>query len=133
MGYDGGFTKIRMKIDNQCDLEKYELKARSTIYDILGMDNFYAFEGIAIDLPFLDNNWIQANVMFKTMNEDNVKNYEIDDAHFTLITRDTLGQYISNLHDNDDREIYLKDIKLLEKLYNEFDWGNDTLVFSYSY
>lgn len=132
MGYDGGFTKIRMKINNQNDLNKYELNLRYDIYDVIGMDNFYKFEGIAIDLPYLDNNWTQVKVLQKTIKKD-IKNYELDDTHFTLINQDILGQYISDLHGSDDREIYLKDIKLLEKLYNEFDWENDTLVFSYSY
>lgn len=132
MGYDGGFTKIRMKINNQNDLNKYELNLRHDIYDVIGMDNFYKFEGVAIDLPYLDNNWTQVEVLQKTIKKD-IKNYELDDTHFTLINQDILGQYISDLHGGDDREIYLKDIKLLEKLYNEFDWENDTLVFSYSY
>lgn len=132
MGYDGGFTKIRMKINNQNDLNKYELNLRHDIYDVIGMDNFYKFEGVAIDLPYLDNNWTQVEVLQKTIKKD-IKNYELDDTHFTLINQDILGQYISDLHGSDDREIYLKDIKLLEKLYNEFDWENDTLVFSYSY
>ena len=132
MGYDGGFTKIRMKINNQNDLNKYELNLRHDIYDVIGMDNFYKFEDVAIDLPYLDNNWTQVKVLQKTIKKD-IKNYELDDTHFTLINQDILGQYISDLHGSDDREIYLKDIKLLEKLYNEFDWENDTLVFSYSY
>lgn len=132
MGYDGGFTKIRMKINNQNDLNKYELNLRYDIYDVIGMNNFYKFEGTAIDLPYLDNNWTQVEVLQKTIKKD-IKNYELDDTHFTLINQDILGQYISDLHGSDDREIYLKDIKLLEKLYNEFDWENDTLVFSYSY
>lgn len=133
MGYDGGFTKIRMKINTQEELNEYELKLRSPIYEIIGMDNFYKFENIAINLDYLDNSWVQAHIMFETMGDEKVKNYEIDDTHFTLITKDILGQYISNLHGQNNNEVYFKDIKSLENLYNSFDWDNDTLVFSYSY
>lgn len=131
MGYDGGFTKIRMKINSQEELNKYDSNLRYKIYKIIGSDNFYKFEGKVVDLSFLDNSWVQAKVMFKTI--EDVKNYVIDDTHFTLITKDILGQYISNLHGEEDNEIYFEDIKLLEDLYNSFDWINDTLVFSYSY
>ena len=31
MGYDGGFTKIRMKMRNQKDLDKYD-RLRNSIY-----------------------------------------------------------------------------------------------------
>ena len=133
MGYDGGFTKIRMKINTQEELNEYELKLRSPIYEIIGMDNFYKFENIAINLDYLDNSWVQAHVMFETMSDEKFKNYKIDDTHFTLITKDILGQYISNLHGQNNNKVYFKDIKSLENLYNSFDWDNDTLVFSYSY
>ena len=62
-----------------------------------------------------------------------MRNYEVDDNDFTLITEDDLAQYISDLHGESDSRIYAKDIKQLEHLYNTFDWKNDTLVFSYSY
>ena len=39
MGYDGGFTKIRMKMRNQRDLDKYD-RLRNSIYNIIGRDNF---------------------------------------------------------------------------------------------
>ena len=45
MGYDGGFKKIRMKMRNQSDLDKYS-RLRNSIYNIIGSDNFYKFEKI---------------------------------------------------------------------------------------
>lgn len=133
MGYDGGFTKIRMKMNTQEELDKYELKLRSSIYETISSDSFYRFESNAIDLDYLDNNWVQAEVMFKTIKDEKVKNYEADDGCFTLITKDMLRQYIFNLHNQNNNDVYFKDIKALENLYNSFDWDNDTLVFSYSY
>lgn len=132
MGYDGGFTKIRMKIDTQKQLDRYN-ELRGKIYDIIGSTNFYKFEGSAIDLPYLDNNWKQVEVLNKTLGDVNVRNYEVDDNDFTLITEDDLAQYISDLYGESDSRIYAKDIKQLEHLYNTFDWKNDTLVFCYSY
>ena len=132
MGYDGGFTKIRMKIDTQKQLDRYN-ELRGKIYDIIGSTNFYKFEGSAIDLPYLDNNWKQVEVLNKTLGDVNVRNNEVDDNDFTLITEDDLAQYISDLYGESDSRIYAKDIKQLEHLYNTFDWENDTLVFYYSY
>lgn len=134
MGYDGGFTKIRMKMRNQRDLDKYD-RLRNSIYNIIGRDNFYKFESIAVDLPHLDNDWKQFEILKNTLNKK-IRNYETDDNSFTLITKDELGQYISDLYgllDEKELELYNEDIILLKNLYNTFDWDNDTLVFSYSY
>ena len=134
MGYDGGFTKIRMKMRNQKDLDKYD-RLRNSIYNIIGRDNFYKFENIAVDLPHLDNDWKQFEILKNTLNKE-IRNYEVDDNDFTLITKDELGQYISDLYgllDEKELELYNEDIILLKNLYNTFDWDNDTLVFSYSY
>ena len=134
MGYDGGFTKIRMKMRNQRDLDKYN-RLRNSIYNIIGRDNFYKFESIAVNLPHLDNDWKQFEILKNTLNKK-IRNYETDDNSFTLITKDELGQYISDLYgllDEKELELYNEDIILLKNLYNTFDWDNDTLVFSYSY
>ena len=134
MGYDGGFTKIRMKMRNQKDLDKYD-RLRNSIYNIIGRDNFYKFENIAVDLPHLDNDWKQFEILKNTLNKK-IRNYETDDNDFTLITKDELERYISNLYkllDEKELELYDKDIILLKELYDTFDWDNDTLVFSYSY
>ena len=134
MGYDGGFTKIRMKMRNQKDLDKYD-RLRNSIYNIIGRDNFYKFENIAVDLPHLDNDWKQFEILKDTLNKK-IRNYETNDNDFTLITKDELKQYISNLYellDEKELELYNKDIMLLKELYDTFDWDNDTLVFSYSY
>ena len=134
MGYDGGFTKIRMKMRNQRDLDKYD-RLRNSIYNIIGRDNFYKFESMAVDLPHLDNDWKQFEILKNTLNKE-IRNYEVDDNDFTLITKDELGQYISDLYgllDEKELELYNEDIILLKNLYNTFDWDNDTLVFSYSY
>lgn len=134
MGYDGGFIKIRMKMRNQRDLDKYD-RLRNSIYNIIGRDNFYKFENIAVDLPHLDNDWKQFEILKNTLNKK-IRNYETDDNDFTLITKDELEQYISNLYellDEKELELYDKDIMLLKELYDTFDWDNDTLVFSYSY
>ena len=134
MGYDGGFTKIRMKMRNQKDLDKYD-RLRNSIYNIIGRDNFYKFENIAVDLPHLDNDWKQFEILKDTLNKK-IRNYETDDNDFTLITKDELERYISNLYellDEKELELYNKDIILLKELYDTFDWDNDTLVFSYSY
>ena len=134
MGYDGGFTKIRMKMRNQRDLDKYD-RLRNSIYNIIGRDNFYKFESIAVDLPHLDNDWKQFEILKNTLNKK-IRNYETDDNGFTLITKDELGQYISDLYgllDEKELELYNEDIILLKDLYDTFDWDNDTLVFSYSY
>ena len=134
MGYDGGFIKIRMKMRNQKDLDKYD-RLRNSIYNIIGRDNFYKFENIAVDLPHLDNDWKQFEILKDTLNKK-IRNYETDDNDFTLITKYELEQYISNLYellDEKELELYDKDIILLKELYDTFDWDNDTLVFSYSY
>ena len=134
MGYDGGFKKIRMKMRNQSDLDKYS-RLRNSIYNIIGSDNFYKFENIAVNLPLLDNDWKQLEILKNTLNEE-VRNYETDDNYFTLISKYELKQYISNLYkllDEKELELYNKDIMLLKELYDTFDWDNDTLVFSYSY
>lgn len=134
MGYDGGFKKIRMKMRNQSDLDKYS-RLRNSIYNIIGSDNFYKFENVAVDLPLLDNDWKQLEILKNTLNEE-VRNYETDDNRFTLISKYELKQYISNLYkllDEKELELYDKDIMLLKDLYDTFDWDNDTLVFSYSY
>ena len=134
MGYDGGFIKIRMKMRNQKDLDKYD-RLRNSIYNIIGRDNFYKFESIAVNLPHLDNDWKQFETLKNTLNKK-IRNYETDDNDFTLITKDELGQYISDLYgllDEKELELYNKDIMLLKELYDTFDWDNDTLVFSYSY
>ena len=132
MGYDGGFTKIRMKMRNQRDLDKYD-RLRNSIYNIIGKDNFYKFESIAVNLPHLDNDWKQFEILKNTLNKK-IRNYETDDNSFTLITKDELGQYISDLYgllDEKELELYNEDIILLKNLYNTFDWDNDTLIFSY--
>ena len=134
MGYDGGFTKIRMKMRNQKDLDKYD-RLRNSIYNIIGRDNFYKFESMAVNLPHLDNDWKQFEILKNTLNKE-IRNYEVDDNDFTLITKDELERYISNLYellDEKELELYDKDIMLLKELYDRFDWDNDTLVFSYSY
>ena len=134
MGYDGGFTKIRMKMRNQKDLDKYD-RLRNSIYNIIGRDNFYKFESMAVDLPHLDNDWKQFEILKNTLDKE-IRNYEVDDNDFTLITKDELGQYISDLYgllDEKELELYNEDIILLKNPYNTFDWDNDTLVFSYSY
>ena len=134
MGYDGGFTKIRMKMRNQKDLDKYD-RLRNSIYNIIGRDNFYKFESMAVNLPHLDNDWKQFEILKDTLNKK-IRNYETNDNDFTLITKDELEQYISNLYellDEKELELYNKDIMLLKELYDTFDWDNDTLVFSYSY
>lgn len=142
MGYDGGFTKIRMKINTQEDLINYEEKLRLPIYEIIGEDNFYKFEGISVELSYLDNNWMQLHSLSKVIKEEDIKDYDVDDSRFTLITKDILYKYINQLN----RELYEnfsndniiskelnEDIIKLKELYETFDWENDTLVFSYSY
>ena len=117
MGYDGGFTKIRMKMRNQRDLDKYD-RLRNSIYNIIGRDNFYKFESIAVDLPHLDNDWKQFEILKNTLNKE-IRNYEVDDNDFTLITKDELGQYISDLYgllDEKELELYNEDIILLKNL-----------------
>lgn len=136
MGYDGGFHKVRMKLNNQDAVDNYEKKLRSSIYKIIGHDNFYKFEGLAIELPYLDNDWVQRRVLGRVIDDENIKNYETDDTHFTLITKDILCKYITELDKElkqNHSENLSTDIKLLKDLYNTFDWNNDTLVFSYSY
>ena len=123
-----------MKMRNQRDLDKYD-RLRNSIYNIIGKDNFYKFESIAVNLPHLDNDWKQFEILKNTLNKK-IRNYETDDNSFTLITKDELGQYISDLYgllDEKELELYNEDIILLKNLYNTFDWDNDTLVFSYSY
>lgn len=142
MGYDGGFTKIRMKINTQEDLINYEEKLRLPIYEIIGHDNFYKFEGLSVNLSYLDNNWLQMHSLSKVIKEEDLKDYDVDDSRFTLITKDILYKYINQLnrelYENfSDEDIVSKelneDIIKLKELYETFDWENDTLVFSYSY
>lgn len=144
MGYDGGFTKIRMKIENQQSLDNYALNLRTPIFDTIGRDNFYKFEGSAVDLRFLDNNWTQTHCLQKVMNDSEIRNYECDDTQFTLITKDILEKYIVEVKkdyeeklleygEDEENSWYKNDIELLEQLCSSFDWNNDTLVFSYSY
>lgn len=155
MGYDGGFYKIRMKLNTQVQVRYYEMKLRkelSKMFSIYNSDDFYDFENLAVELHFLDNDWTQVygfNYSPKLIE----KNFELeDDNYFTLITKETLKDYIEglkiytrsddfkkryNISNNDSEKQLIKDvdedIKLLEKLYKEFDWDNDTLLFSYSY
>lgn len=133
MEYEGGFTKIRMKMRNQNDLNKY-VNLRNRIYDCICEDNFYKFES-SIDLPLLDNDWVQVIMLRQTLASMNKRVYNAYDTNgFTLITQEELEQYISDLYgflSKEDVETLKEDIKLLEELYNTFDWENDTLVFSY--
>lgn len=144
MGYDGGFTKIKKKLNTQKELNLYELKDRYNLYKEMGDDKFYEFEGSAVDLAFLDNNWIQVKCLKKVMADKKINNYEVDKTHYTLITKDILNEYIlevKNWIENyivehgiiEKKAYYWNDILLLEKLYKDFDWDNNTLVFSYSY
>lgn len=134
MGYDGGFAKIRMKMRSQNDLNKY-VNLRNKIYDCIGEDNFYKFES-DVDLPMLNNDWVQVRILRETLASMNKRVYNAYDTNgFTLITQEELGQYISDLYgflSNEDVKLLKEDIKLLEELYVAFDWENDTLVFSYS-
>lgn len=145
MGYDGGFSKIRMKMDNQLALDNYYTSLRGSIYDIVGRDNFYKFETLAVNLRYLDNTWEQFYALTEVMNEKDIKNYENDSCKFTLISKDVLSNYIVEVeklynkeiaaHGEDDEENkWLKnDITSLKELLSNFNWENDTLVFSYSY
>ncbi len=134
MGYDGGFAKIRMKMRNQNDLNKY-VNLRNKIYNCIGKDNFYKFES-GVNLPMLNNDWVQVRILRETLASMNKRVYNAYDTNgFTLITQEELGQYISDLYgflSNEDVKLLKEDIKLLEELYDTFDWENDTLVFSYS-
>lgn len=147
MGYDSGFTKVRMKMENQEQVGKYFRQIRIKMYRIIGYDNFYKFETSAVELPLLDNDWTEALILSKVCK---LKNYEVDKCAFTYISKTTLKQYINELkliklsehydlnkmsyeeinrlHDN-----IFDDIRKLEELYNEFDWDNDTLLFDYTY
>lgn len=95
----------------------------------------------------LDNTWLQTKVLSEIQD---LNNYEIDECDYTYISKSVLEKYIRVLkrvdlsfHYNVDKlsveqlielsDEYTNDIKLLEKLYDEFDWDNDTLLFSYSY
>lgn len=133
MEYEGGFTKIRIKMRNQDDLNKY-VNLRSKIYDCIGEDNFFKFES-NIDLPLLDNDWVQVIILRQTLALIGKRVYNAYDTnYFTLITQKELKQYISNLYKSLSKEnvkTLKEDIESLEKLYNTFDWENDTLVFSY--
>ena len=134
MGYDGGFAKIRMKMRNQNDLNKY-VNLRNKIYKCIGKDNFYKFES-GVNLPMLNNDWVQVRILRETLASMNKRVYNAYDTNgFTLITQEELGQYISDLYgflSSEDVKLFEEDIKLLEELYDTFDWENDTLVFSYS-
>ena len=134
MEYEGGFAKIRMKMRNQNDLNKY-VNLRNKIYDCIGEDNFYKFES-DVDLPMLDNDWVQVKILRETLVLTNKRVYNAYDTNgFTLITQEELGQYISDLYgflSNEDVKLFEEDIELLKELYDTFDWENDSLVFSYS-
>ena len=98
-------------------------------YLLIGWD-YHSQKAITIDVKQPTN-----NVRIYDDIEE-IRNYEVDDNDFTLITKDELGQYISDLYgllDEKELELYNEDIILLKNLYNTFDWDNDTLVFSYSY
>lgn len=144
MGYDGGFTKIRMKMENQQQLDNYELNLRKPIYNTIGRDNFYKFEVSAVDLRYLNNDWAQTHCLRKVMDNSQIRNYERDDTKFTYITKETLKKYIVEVKKDYEEKLleygedeengwYKNDIELLEYLYNNFKWEEDTLVFSYSY
>lgn len=144
MGYDGGFTKIRMKIEDQQSLDNYELNLRKPIFNTIGKDNFYKFENSAVDLRFLDNDWTQVHCLRKVINNSEIRNYECDETQFTLITKDMLEKYLVEITkdyeeklleygEDEENSWYKNDIKLLEQLCASFEWENDTLVFSYSY
>lgn len=108
---------------------------RNKIYNCIGEDNFYKFES-SIDLPLLDNDWVQVIILRQTLVSMNKRVYNAYDTNgFTLITREELKQYISNLYSlsKEDVETLKEDIESLEELYDTFDWENDTLVFSYCY
>lgn len=142
MGYDGGFTKIKKKFNSQVELESYEINDRYNLYEEMGREEFYKFEGSAVDLAFLDNDWVQFNCLENVIGDGKINNY--DEAQYTLITKDILELYIEEV--KEQLESYLKefgedeengwlrnDILKLENLNKEFDWDNHTLVFSYSY
>lgn len=144
MGYDGGFTKIRIKIETQEILDNYEKKLRTPLYNTLGKDNFFKFETVAINLRYLDNDWSQVHCLRNVIDYKDIRNYENDDTEFTLITKDILKKYIVEIKKDyneklleygydEENKFYQKDIQDLEQLYNDFDWDNNTLVFSYSY
>ena len=95
----------------------------------------------------LDNTWLQTKVLSEIQD---LNNYEMDKCDYTYISKSVLEKYIRVLkrvdlsfYYNVDKlsveqlmelnNEYTNDIKLLEKLYDEFDWDNDTLLFSYSY
>ena len=95
----------------------------------------------------LDNTWLQTKVLSEIQD---LNNYEMDKCDYTYISKSVLEKYIRVLkrvdlsfYYNVDKlsveqlmelnNKYTNDIKLLEKLYDEFDWDNDTLLFSYSY
>lgn len=152
MGYDGRFTKIRMKLDNQEQLDNYYVKARNEIFDTIGRNNFYKFEGFATNLR-IDNDWTEAELLSKVVVKaggSKLKNYEVDACHYTYISKDILKNFIDELKNMNLSDYYdlktasetaikeleediCNDIKKLEKLHKEFDWENDTLVFSYDY
>lgn len=142
MGYDGRFSKIRMKFENQDALINYEQKLRLSIYNAIGPKNFYKFEGTCVVLPYLDNNWLQREALSKVIKDEDIKDLDIDDCRFTLINKGILYKYINQLNKElldkfyDDITISQElneDIVRLKELYESFDWDNDTLVFSYSY
>lgn len=133
MEYEGGFTKIRMKMRNQTDLNKY-VNLRNKIYDCIGEDNFYKFES-SIDLSLLDNDGVQVIILRQTLASMGKRVYNAYDTNcFTLIAQEELKQYISDLYrflQKENIKTLKEDIESLVELYNTFDWENDTLVFSY--
>lgn len=144
MGYDGGFTKIEKKFNSQMELESYETKDRCNLYETMGKDEFYKFEASAVELGFLDNDWVQVQCLRTVLGDNKINNYESDDAEYTLITKEVLKSYINEAKkqlelyieeygEDEENGWFRNDILKMEKLYEEFDWDNHTLVFSYSY
>lgn len=144
MGYDGAFTRICSKINNQEQLDYYGEKLRFPLYKVIGKEDFYKFEHKAINLEILDNSWLQVEFLNEILSEDKIRNYENDENKYTLITKDILKQYIIHCgkfledklkkDENDESCKLLKnDIEILENLYESFNWDRHTLVFSYTY
>ena len=131
MGYDGGFAKIRMKMRSQNDLNKY-VNLRNKIYDCIGEDNFYKFES-DVDLPMLDNDWVQVKILRETLTLTNKRVYNAYDTNgFTLITQEELRQYISDLYgflSNEEEEKLLQ----TEEYQNKLAWGIYVGIMDYFY
>lgn len=145
MGYDGGFTKIGIRMENQLVVDDYEQNIREKLYDVIKEEAFHKFESPAVDLGYLDNSWTQVRCLRDVMGDNPIKDYDSDDNKYTLITKEILKEYISKVkidyneniikygEDDEENKMYLEDILSLENLYKNFDWDKNTLVFSYSY